>query len=153
LETRTWVVATIVGAMVAWGLGMLPSSLMAGAEGGGQALSEPPQWLISLLAGGLGLVAGIVLGLPQWAVLRRGELRPLVRRPGLWLPANSLAWLLGMPLVFLGMGSIPAGATVLQAVPIVVAATAAAGVVVGAVQGLFLVRIVPPQARAGERLP
>lgn len=46
-----------------------------------------------------------------------------------------------MPVVFLGMGSIPAGASVVQAVPVVVAATAAAGAVMFAVRGAILVRV------------
>jgi len=46
-----------------------------------------------------------------------------------------------MPLVFLGMGAIPAGASVLQAIPIVVAAVTAAGAVVGAIHGLVLVKV------------
>jgi hypothetical protein len=38
------------------------------------------------------------------------------------------------------MGAIPAGASVLQALPIVVAATVAAGAVVGAIHGVILVK-------------
>jgi len=136
LAMRTWIVATVIGAMVAWGLGMLPSTLMSADAGGAQAATEMPEWLTYVMAAGLGVVAGVVLALAQWAALRSH-----VRRAGLWLPANSLAWLFGMPVVFLGMGSIPAGASVLQAVPIVVIATAAAGAVVGAIHGLILVKV------------
>jgi hypothetical protein len=141
LALRTWIVATVIGAMVAWGLGMLPSTLMgagAGADAsGGQAAAEMPEALTYVMAAGMGLVAGIVLALPQWLVLRQ-----YARRAGWWLPANALAWLCGMPIVFLGMGAIPAGASLLQALPIVVAATAAAGAVVGAIHGLVLVKVV-----------
>ncbi len=139
---RTWVWATVIGAVVAWGLGMLPSTLMGAVADSGQAAAEPPDSLIYLLAAGMGAVAGVILALAQWVVLRRR-----VRRAGWWLPANSLAWLFGMPLVFLGMGLLPAGASLLQAVPLVVGATAAAGAVVGAIHGLFLVRLV----RGGEK--
>ena len=135
LALRRWIIATAIGAMVAWGLGMLPSTLMSADAGGSQVAAEMPDWLTIVMAAGMGAVAGIILALAQWAALRSQT-----RRAGLWLPANSLAWLCGMPLVFLGMGSIPAGASVLQAVPIVVTATAAAGAVVGAVHGLFLVK-------------
>jgi len=145
LALRTWIVATVIGAMVAWGLGMLPSTLMgagagagAGADAsGGQAAADMPEALTYVMAAGMGLVAGIVLALPQWLVLRQHA-----RRAGWWLPMNGLAWLCGMPIVFLGMGSIPAGANVWQALPIVVAATAAAGAVVGAINGLVLVKVV-----------
>jgi len=134
---RRWILATVLGAMVAWGLGMLPSTLMSAEAGAGEAAAEPPAWFTYVMAAGLGLVAGIVLALPQWRVFK--SLRPHVRRPGLWLPANALAWLIGMPLVFLGMDAIPPGASIPQAVPIIVAATAIAGAVVGAIHGLFLV--------------
>ena len=96
-----------------------------------------PEALTYAMAASMGLVAGIVLALPQWRVLRQHA-----RRAGWWLPANALAWFCGMPLVFLGMGSIPAGASLLQALPIVVAATAAAGAAVGAIHGLVLVKVV-----------
>lgn len=141
LALHTWIVATVIGAMVAWGLGMLPSTLMSADTGAGQSAAEMPESLTYALAAGMGLVAGVFLALPQWVALR-----PHVRRAGLWLPANALAWLCGMPLVFLGMGAIPAGASVWQALPIVVAATAAAGAVVGAIHGLILVKALLPAA-------
>jgi hypothetical protein len=57
-----------------------------------------------------------------------------------------------MPIVFLGMGSIPATASVIQAVPIVVAATAAAGAVVGAIHGAFLAKaLLPKQSLPGAQ--
>lgn len=138
LPLRSWIVATVIGAMVAWGLGMLPSTLMAAGAGEAQAAAEMPEWFTYVMAAGLGLVAGVILAFVQWTVLRTAS---GVRRASLWLPANSLAWLVGMPVVFLGMGSIPAGASVAQAVPIVVAATTAAGAVVGAIHGLVLVKV------------
>ena len=141
LSLRAWIVATILGAMVAWGLGMLPSTLMSADAGASQA-AEPPAWFTYVMAAGLGLVAGVVLAFPQWRVLR--SMHPHVRRAGLWLPANSLAWLLAMPLVFLGLDAIPPGAGVLQAIPIVVLATTVAGAVAGAIHGLFLVRALLP---------
>ena len=124
--------------MAARGLGMLPSTLMGAGAEGAQAAAEAPEWLTYVMAAGLGLVAGVVLAFVQWTALRTAS---GVRRAWLWLPANSLAWCLGMPVVFLGMGSIPAGASVVQAIPAVVAATAAAGAVVAAGHGAVLVRV------------
>ncbi len=137
---RTWILATIIGAMVAWGLGMLPSTLMASSGGETQGSAQMPEWITYAMAAGLGLIAGVVLALPQWVAMRKH-----VRHGWLWLPANSLAWLVGMPIVFLGMGSIPTGASVAQAIPIVVAATAAAGAVVGAIHGTVLVKALLPK--------
>lgn len=149
---RKWIVATVIGAMVAWGLGMLPSTLIA-ANASEAGAAEMPEWFTYLMASALGLVAGVVLALPQWLAMRRH-----VSRAWLWLPANSAAWLVGMPVVFLGMGSIPTGASVIQAIPIVVAATAAAGAVVGAIHGAVLVKVLLPKnagqaASAGACLP
>jgi hypothetical protein len=135
ISLRTWIIATVIGAMVAWGLGMLPSTLMSADAAGGQSATEMPEWLTYAMAAGMGAVAGVVLALAQWLALRSH-----VRRAGLWLPANALAWLCGMPLVFLGMGAIPTGASVLQAAPVVVAATAVAGGIVGAIHGFVLVK-------------
>ena len=146
LALRRWIVATVIGATIAWGLGMLPSTLLSANAGGSEAATEMPEALVYVLAAGMGLVAGVILALAQWLVLR--SLRSPVRRAGLWLPANALAWLCGMPLVFLGMGAIPAGASVLQAVPIVVAAVSAAGAIVGAIHGLVLVRVLLVQTPA-----
>ena len=136
LALRTWIIATVIGAMVAWGLGMLPSTLMS-ADTGGQAATEMPQWLTFVMAAGMGAVAGTILALAQWVALRAQVHRARL----LWLLANALAWLCGIPPIFPGMGVIPADATVLQALPIVVAATAVAGAVVGAIHGWFLVKV------------
>jgi len=55
---RGWVGATVVGAMVAWAVGMVPSTV-ASLVGSNHAdpAPEPPLWLILFLAAGLGAVA------------------------------------------------------------------------------------------------
>ena len=94
-----WWRATLLGALVAYALGYLPSTLMNVGEAAGQgAPAEPPMWVTLLLAAVLGAVAGAVLSFGQWLVLRRS-----VCRAGVWLPANVLAWACGMPLIFWGM--------------------------------------------------
>jgi hypothetical protein len=136
-----WVVATLVGALTAWFLGSIPSTVMSlGGEGAGTPAAEPPTWLVLLLAALMGAVLGIVLALPQWFVLRRS-----VPRAAWWLPANSAAWLLGMAIIFaavdlaFGMGS-PVGAVLAMGL-----ALALTGAVVGAVHGLVLVRLASGQ--------
>lgn len=135
-QLRSWVAATVVGAMVAWLLGMAPSTVMSLVA---PASSEPPAELSDtlqlLLAAPLGLVAGAILGFPQWRVLRRH-----VARAGWWLVANALAWGCGMPLVFVAAGVRPTG-TALFVVVVVAGSLAAAGAVVGAIHGAFLVRL------------
>ena len=132
---RSWVAATVAGAAAAWTLGMLPSTMMSLAEAAPPAPAATSDLLQLVLAVPLGLVAGAILGLPQWWVLRR-----YVSRAGWWIAANALAWGAGMPLVFVAAGVRPAAgaaATVL----LVIGSLAAAGSVVGAIHGAFLVRL------------
>jgi hypothetical protein len=78
---RWWIVATSIGATVAWSLGMLPSTL------GG--LNWTPG--TSVVAGIGGLILLTSLPLAQYFVLRDH-----VKRPVLWIPINMVAWLLGI---------------------------------------------------------
>lgn len=135
LGRMAWVEATALGALVAWGLGMLPSTLLGASAAGTGA--PPPEMSAAMqmgLAAAMGLVLGPILAFFQWRVLRRS-----VARAGWWIPANALAWAAGMPVVFLAAGSMPADASVAVVVTLVAAALAAAGAVVGAVHGLCLV--------------
>lgn len=96
ITRRAWMVATVVGAVVAWFFGSLPSTLMdMVAQETGAAVQEPAASTVLLLAAAMGLFLGVVLAYPQWRVLRKAV-------PGawLWLPANCAAWALGMPAVF-----------------------------------------------------
>lgn len=130
-----WMRATILGALVAWALGMLPSTLLAaGAETSGQPAAEPGPAVVYPLAALLGAVAGAILAFFQWRVLRR-------HLPGAlgWLAANAAAWTLGMPIIFLGADVAARGGSVAATVSIVALTLAGAGAAVGAVHGLWLV--------------
>jgi hypothetical protein len=132
---RAWWQATLVGALLAYVLGYLPSTLMSlGEQATGEAASEPAQWVILLLAAGMGAVGGAVLSFAQWRVLRRS-----VPGAGVWIPANMLAWLFGMPLIFWGIDAAQKGQPAWQSLLIMALALLAAGAVVGAVHGAFLV--------------
>lgn len=89
------------------------------------------------LAAALGLVTGPVLGLAQWIVLRR-----YVERAGRWLWANALAWGVGMPVIFLGMDRVPWNGQAAAVIAAIYAVCAVTGIVVGAIHGLFLVRLI-----------
>ena len=136
---RAWVTATVVGAVIAWTLGVLPATVtsLLGSE---PATSDAPvsDALQILLAIPLGVVTGAILGFPQWRVLKRH-----VARAGWWVVANALAWACAMPLVFAiaGAGS---DATVLSGVATAVVGLAAAGALVGAIHGAFLVWLLAP---------
>lgn len=137
LTLRSWWPATSAGALVAWAMGMLPSTLLNMAqESGGAPPAEISQWLTLLLAAGLGAVAGPILGIGQWWVLRVH-----VQRAWLWIPAQSLAWAAGMPLIFQLMDWVAPGAFTPTDALIVVAMLFAAGAVVGALHGWVLVRL------------
>lgn len=139
-----WWRATLVGALLAYILGYLPSTLMSLGEAASQEpVSEPPQWLMLLFAAGLGLVGGAVLSFAQWLVLRRH-----VPHAGRWLPANMLAWLAGMPLIFWGIDLAFRQDTLLVATLLLVTILLLTGAVVGAIHGAFLVALIPPPTGA-----
>ncbi len=141
LALRSWVVATVIGAMVAWGLGMLPSTLMGASAEGAQSAAEAPEWLTYVMAAAWGwwrasslrscngLHSDGIGGAPRRA-LAAGELAGLV--PG---HAGGVR----------GHGLDPGGCERRPGAPVVVAATAAAGAVVGAVHGAILVRVLQKQ--------
>jgi len=144
ITRRAWWSATLVGALVAYVLGYLPSTIMHLSEqaatpqaaAAAQPGAEPAQWIILLLAAGMGLVGGAVLSFAQWLVLRNR-----VTGAGWWITANMLAWMAGMPLIFWGIDAAQKGQPVWQAVLLMVGVLCLAGVVVGGIHGLFLVKL------------
>jgi hypothetical protein len=137
-----WWRGTLIGALIAYVLGYLPSTLMdlgaSATQAPAAAAVEPPQWVTLLLAAGLGLVGGAVLSFAQGLALR-GK----ARRVGTWIPANMLAWLLGMPLIFWGIDLAFKLPAVWQSVLLMAGVLLLAGAVVGTVHGWFLTKMVP----------
>jgi hypothetical protein len=134
-----WAGATAAGACVAWTLGMIPSTLATSGPDSGAA-AQPVQMsdlVVYGLAGSLGLVAGSILGMPQWLALRQH-----LPRAGWWVPANALAWAVGMAVIFIGTSFIPATGITGPIALLLLLFVAAAGALVGAVHGLFLVWMV-----------
>jgi hypothetical protein len=137
-----WWRGTLIGALLGYVLGYLPSTLMSLGQSSAQAAqAEPPQWLTLLLAAALGAAAGAVLSFAQWLVLRRHG-----RRTRLWIPANMLAWACGMPLIFWGMDLAFKQGQPWQSLLVITGAILAAGLLVGAIHGGFLVRMTENQA-------
>lgn len=137
LPGADWIKATMLGAGMAWLLGMVPSTLAAlaaaGPSGSAAPMTEPPalaQYGLALL---LGAVTGPVLGLGQWLVLRRH-----VARAGRWIMANAVAWAVGMVVIFLGMDQVPWQRGGLRVVFGVYLVCGAAGLVVGSIHGWIL---------------
>lgn len=149
LTWQRWASATAIGAGLAWTLGMIPATVMALAapsgESGGEGGSQGPEgFALYALAAALGLVAGALLALAQWWVLRR-----FVPRAAVWLPANAVAWAFGMTLVFAGMGFVPSGGGLgVGVVALIVASVVLAGALVGAIHGLALVWLLRERDRS-----
>lgn len=141
-----WTVATAAGAFVAWTLGIAPSTILSFGDGGGQGSAEDPGRVVVYgLAFLLGLALGPVLGFAQWLVLR-GH----VRRAGLWMPANALAWAFGMVVVFVGADLIFAGGFVPVDLLLLVPTLAVAGAGAGAIHGLALVWLLRSRLPGGR---
>jgi hypothetical protein len=147
VSRRSWWLATLLGALAAYVLGYLPSTIMnigeqasAASPASAAPMTEPAQWVMLLLAAGMGAVAGAVLSFAQWLALRRS-----VPGSGLWIPANMLAWMAGMPVIFWGIDVAQKGQPLWQAALIMAATLFAAGAVVGAIHGAFLVRLARKQ--------
>jgi hypothetical protein len=141
IALRSWVLATAVGAGLAWFIGMIPSSAMSLADPAtnGPPMQEPALVVRLLFAAALGLATGPILGVAQWAVLRRR-----VAAAGSWLWANALAWALGMPVIVAGMDLVPwEGRPAMRSIAILTVCLIA-GLVVGAVHGLVLLRLTRP---------
>jgi hypothetical protein len=144
-----WWRATLIGALIAYVLGYLPSTLtsMGEAAASSAPVAEPPQWVVLLLAAGMGAVGGAVLSFAQWLVMR-GR----VTGAGVWIPANMLAWTFGMPVIFWGIDTAFKMTALWQSVLVMAGTLFAAGAVVGAIHGLFLVKLAAGNDADSERV-
>lgn len=145
LRPRTWTFATMLGAGLAWVLGMVPSTIatLSSTPGVPSAPSEPPAVLRYGLAVLLGLITGPILGGAQWLVLRRYS-----RQARRWLWANAAAWAVGMPLIFAGMELVPWERGGVRVAAAIYAVCAVAGTGVGAIHGRVLLRLLRPRLPA-----
>lgn len=133
-----WWRGTFIGALIAYVLGYLPSTIMSMGEATASStpMAEPAQWVVLLLAAGMGAVGGAVLSFAQWLVLR-GK----VHGAGIWIPANMLAWLFGMPVIFWGIDMAFKMSELWQSILLMAGTLFVAGAVVGSIHGLFLVKL------------
>lgn len=130
----SWVIATSLGAGTAWLLGMLPSTFYPAWTEWSPVVTVP-------LAVLLGLALLTTIGFAQWTVLRRH-----LARSRTWVPANAVAWLVGLG-VLMGV-TMPlwreGQATVLVIVIGVLGGLAMAATV-AVVTGVWLARLVRPR--------
>jgi hypothetical protein len=137
---RPWVIATIIGAVIAWFFGSIPMTMMSLSQPTASTpASEPSQTMVLMLAAGMGLIAGAILSVVQWRVLRKQ-----VRKAWLWLPANALAWAVGMPIIFAAVDLAQLADSIGGSVMVMAAGITLAGAVVGAIHGLALIYLAHP---------
>jgi hypothetical protein len=147
MSRRSWVAATLLGALVAWFLGSIPSTVMSlGTENAQATAAEPELFIMLLVAGAMGAVAGVVLALPQSLVLRRA-----VDKAWWWLPANSAAWFFGMPVIFGAMDLVEKMGNSLQIILTLAITLALTGAIVGGVHGFVLVRLAEKSKEAARK--
>lgn len=140
LRWQDWVKVTTLGAGIAWLLGMIPSTLMslqAGAVTEAATMDDPSMFLMISLGLLLGLALSLFLSVPQWWILRHH-----VDAAGWWIPANALAWMAGMAIIFVAAGSAPSERLTTSTVLFILSMLALAGAIVGAIHGWVLVRLI-----------
>ncbi|WP_206340225.1 hypothetical protein [Blastococcus litoris] len=84
LSRRDWIVRTALAAVVAWAVGLGPSTWAAGA-------ADLPASLLVVLAVPVAVVLLSSIGFAQWTVLRRH-----VPAAGRWIGWTAAAWLAGL---------------------------------------------------------
>ena len=140
LTRGAWWLATLIGALMAYVMGYLPSTLMSLGEQASQTQTpgaEPDQWLVLLLAALLGAVGGAVLSFAQWLTMRHK-----IQGSSIWIPANMLAWMVGMPIIFWGIDVVQKMNGLFWLILMMAGVLMLTGSVVGAIHGVFLTRLV-----------
>lgn len=139
IKQASWWLATLIGALLAYVCGYLPSTVMSLGEQSSQTQAvsaEPAQWVVLLLAAGLGVVGGAVLSFAQWLTMRHK-----VKHASIWIPANMLAWLAGMPIIFWAIDFAQKQAETFWMIVFMAIVLLITGMVVGAIHGIFLTRL------------
>jgi hypothetical protein len=135
VKAKDWLFYTALGAATGWILGMTPSTFLMG-QGGATPVPEFSSALIALLAAGAGLVLGALFGFFQWLELRKHTVQA-----ARWIPANAIAWAIGLAIIYLG-ASMPTAETALAMVILIGTVSGLlAGLSVGAITGLFLIKL------------
>ena len=118
-----WVVAGGAGATAAWLAGVLSIDVYGATGAAAIVLS--------------GMVAGLIIGAVQWQVLSRK-----VEGASLWIPANAVAWTLGLWIILAG-AAWQGAADEWMVATIGVLTAIGTGLAVGALTGLALTRMRP----------
>ncbi|MFC9964548.1 MULTISPECIES: hypothetical protein [Nocardia] len=138
LGYRAWIVATALGAVVAWSVAMMLARLDA-------VRAWPTSVAISALCVGAAVVIS-ALGVAQWVVLRR-----YLSRAGWWIAATAASWAAG--LISFAVFTSPLwhqGQPAAQIAAIGVAGGLLMAAVMAAVSGRFLVWLLRSQTNGGD---
>ncbi len=136
VRAKNWLFYTALGAVIGWILGMTPPTFLMGQPG---SATPPPEFsgpLIALLAAGAGVVLGALFGFCQWL-----ELRKHVAQAGRWILANSLAWTIGLAIIYVGASLPEAEAALVTVIIIGTVSGLLAGLAVGAITASFLIKL------------
>jgi hypothetical protein len=135
LSRRGWTAATMILAFIGWVLGSAPSIFTA-VNGGTSVSIEPSITQVMLFAALFGLAVGAAFGGAQWLVLRRAA-----RRAYLWVPANMVAWMVALPVIYAAASHGSGVPGVLEVAVRGSAGGLAAGLLLGAIMYPFFCRM------------
>jgi hypothetical protein len=127
IAAAPWTGATLIAAMIGYGL-----SLLGGAGDGGESVQEPALWLLMALGAGMGVFMGAVMGAVQWLAARRTL--SLAR----WTVANAVGWAPAMALIMIAATSVSGDWPLWTIALVSAAAGCGAGLCVGAVTSAAL---------------
>jgi hypothetical protein len=141
LPRREWIFYTVAIAVLGWFLGMLPSLFfipqeVAPLEPAGVDIDNP--YLFAGLSIAVGLVLGALFGLFQWFSFRK-----YAQKAARWIIANALGWGIGIGWIYLAASLPDENTSLLLNVGLGLMGGALAGLSVGAVTGIFLIRMRP----------
>jgi hypothetical protein len=114
---------------------------------GGNLFGSDTNAAALLVGAALGPVVGALLGLFQWLALRRH-----IQNAAWWVLANAAAWTAGMILIFVATGIIQENTPMVTVAATWAVSGTLAGVVVAAVHGLVLVRLLRTRLPASSLL-
>jgi len=114
-----WIMSTMAGAVVGYGL-----SQLGGAGGGAESHVEPAIWLVVAMGVAFGLGMGALMGFVQWLGARE------FLSAGRWIVRNMAGWALAMAIIMFAASSVG------RTTPLV--AVTGIGGLSGAIAGLML---------------
>jgi hypothetical protein len=133
-HSTRWIIATVIGGLFAWFIGLTITALMALVYAGVSDEAQILGFFKGLFL--LGAALGTVLGFCQWLVIKNQ-----IRRSMWWIVANAVAWALGLFIAYLGAGIVEGSFSLRTALFTVLTGTVM-GAVIGGITGTALVCLI-----------